>query len=289
MNKEMPAPTTGYTATDFRIPVEGGEIDARSYVPEKTHEDERFPLLLWTHGGGFIMGSLETDDPDNRVLCTSAKISIVTIDYRLSPEHPFPTQAEDSFAALKWVLKHSEQFSVDGKKGIIVGGLSAGGDIAAVLTLLARDDPEFTWKITGQILEFPVLCSEKAYPPELKEDLQSLIELAEGPYITRTEMNELPELMQVTDHTDFRLSPLCAPSHESLPPAFIQVGGRDPLRDEAIVYGEVLAKNGIAVQTRVYPGTPHAFTLINPNTEVSRKCRKDTLSGLIWLLEGAGI
>lgn len=102
----------------------------------------------------------------------------------------------------------------------------------------------------------------------LKEDLQSLIELAEGPYITRTEMNELPgtfsslngsltllntiiELMQVTDHTDFRLSPLCAPSHESLPPAFIQVGGRDPLRDEAIVYGEVLAKNGIAVQTRV--------------------------------------
>ncbi|KZT34662.1 hypothetical protein SISSUDRAFT_1052459 [Sistotremastrum suecicum HHB10207 ss-3] len=289
LKTRVPIPESGYTATDIRIPVKDGEIDARSYIPESTDPDERFPLLFWTHGGGFVMGNLEVDDHDNRNLCVNARIVIVSIDYRLAPEYPFPTQVDDSFAALKWVLQNPSKFSLDVGKGVLVGGLSAGGNIAAVLALLARDDSTFPVKISGQLLEMPFLCEETVYPPELKDDLQSMFELSHGPFLSRSEMKNIHATMKIPDYADPRFSVLRAASHANLPPTLIQIAGHDPLRDEAIVYGEVLAMNGVLVKTEIYPGTPHAFNLIGPHRAAAKKYRKDTSAGVLWLLEHARV
>ncbi|KAG7091842.1 hypothetical protein E1B28_008245 [Marasmius oreades] len=161
-----------YTVVDHRIDVgEGVRVLARSIIPTpRDGEDGCFPLLFWIHGGGWITGDVHMDDYHLRRTSVDLRISVVSFEYRLAPEHPFPSAPNDSFAGLKYVAAHPELFSASLKKGFLVGGPSAGGNIAAVLAHRARDDPYFARNetpVTGQLLQIPCLIHVKAYPDRL--------------------------------------------------------------------------------------------------------------------------
>ncbi|EEB94038.1 hypothetical protein MPER_07220 [Moniliophthora perniciosa FA553] len=207
-------------------------------------DGDSFPLLFWMHGGGWTIGSAEMDDNMLKRTSVDLRVSVVNCEYRLAPENPFPAVVNDTFAALRYVASHPEEFSASLDKGFIVAGLSAGANLAAVLAHLARDDPFFKDKpITGQHLQVPF----KGYAAEIcilsGISLLSMEQVKNPPGLSKeacydylTWYNASPE--------DLRISPLLLPSYKGLPPAFIQVCGLDPLRDEGILYEKVLKEAG---------------------------------------------
>ncbi|KAL4242701.1 AB hydrolase superfamily protein, partial [Abortiporus biennis] len=149
-----------YELRDRNIPVQGGEIRVRTVVPTARHQSsEPFPLFVWFHGGGFILGNLEMDDLILRKVSVELKVSIVNVDYRLAPEFPFPTPPNDCFEAVKWAVNHASELFASPRNGLIVGGSSAGANITCGLVIRARDDPFFDKEkgtaITGQLLQIP--------------------------------------------------------------------------------------------------------------------------------------
>ncbi|KAK7035488.1 hypothetical protein VNI00_011781 [Paramarasmius palmivorus] len=283
-----------YKAEDRYIDVgDGIKVLAKCVTPvPKRGEEERFPLLFWIHGGGrlegWILGNADMDDYTMRTISVNVRVSVVNCEYRLAPENPFPAAVDDTFAALKYVCiplllplsftqlvqvaSHPEEFSADLKKGFIVAGASAGGNLSAVLSHLAREDPFFKDKpITGQHLQVPLVCHPKAYPEKCTWDIAADV------YDMIDFYNPPPE--------DLRFSPLLLPSHKGLPPAFVQVSGLDPLRDEGILYEKVLREAGVPTKLEIYPGTVHGFNAFYPTIGQAAKWRNDHEAGLRWLLE----
>ncbi|KAK7035484.1 hypothetical protein VNI00_011777 [Paramarasmius palmivorus] len=278
---------TEYKAFDYQIEVEEGvKVLAKCVVPTPREEEDTFPLLFWLHGGvppGFILGSADMDDYKMRILSVEHRVSVVNLDYRLAPEHPFPTGVNDSFTALKYVASHPAEFSASLDKGFIVGGGSAGGNLAAALAHLARDDPFFKDKpLTGQALVVPMVIHKDAYPEKYKSSLLSLEQNKDAPTLSLESINFMLKLYQAPP-TDTRVSPLLLSSHRGLPPAFIQVAGLDPLRDEGLLYEKLLKEAGVRTRLEVYPGVPHGFSLI-PQLKQSVKFADDWNKGLRWLL-----
>ena len=210
---------------DCRLPGPGGELPARLYVPEDAETPG--PLLVYFHGGGWVIGSVETHDLPCRMLAHQAGVRILSVDYRLAPEHPFPAAVEDAVAAVRHAASHTSDFGAD-PGAIGVGGDSAGGNLATVTCLLARDGearmPAF------QFLLYPV-C-------DLSTKHRSYSTFAEGYLLTDTRMDwfaghYVPEPEQ---RRDVRASPLLADDLSGLPPAYIATSAADPLRDEGEAY-----------------------------------------------------
>ncbi|KAI0053262.1 hypothetical protein FA95DRAFT_1601282 [Auriscalpium vulgare] len=272
-----------YSIEDHTIPVEGGEIIVRVVTPEPTELEQTFPVLVWFHGGGWIFGDVDQDDYLLRIYSTELQIVTVNVDYRTAPEYTFPTQWDDSFAALKWVASNATSISVSLDKGFVVGGLSAGGNLAATSTHRARDDSFFKDKpLTGTYLGYPVIVHMDAYPEKYKDQLLSMEQNKDAPMLTRDAMRFLWDTAKAPPE-DPMSSPLLYPSH-GLPPAYIQVCGLDPVRDEGILYEHVLREVGIATRLDAYPGVPHVFNVSNPGIKAATKFEADTLEGLKWLL-----
>ncbi|KAI3612166.1 alpha beta hydrolase fold-3 domain-containing protein [Moniliophthora roreri] len=161
-------PDSEYQLTDRQIDVGGGvQILCRCVIPTLRAGEDKFPLLFWTHGGGWVIGDIEWDDSRLRIIAVERRVAIVNCEYRLAPESPFPGPVNDSFACLKYFAAHPELVSANLSKGFLVGGISAGGNLAAVLAHLACNDPFFKDKpITGQLLSIPVVLHPDAYPEE---------------------------------------------------------------------------------------------------------------------------
>ncbi|THH12725.1 hypothetical protein EW146_g7428 [Bondarzewia mesenterica] len=160
---------SAYRIEDYLIPVEGDEkVFVRCLIPTSTSsggQDRTFPLLVWYHGGAWISGFALMDDYILRHICVELQIVIVNVDYRLAPEYPFPIGVNDCYAGLKWAASNNVLLSADLSKGFIVSGFSAGGSLAAVMALRARDDPFFKARpLTGQILHCPLTIHPDAYP-----------------------------------------------------------------------------------------------------------------------------
>ncbi|EEB90772.1 hypothetical protein MPER_10977 [Moniliophthora perniciosa FA553] len=203
----------------------------------------------------------------------------------LAPEYRFPTAVNDAFAALKYVASHPEEFSASLKKGFIVAGSSAGGNLAAVLSHLARDDSFFQDKpLTGQHLQVPAVCHPAAYPEKYKSSLLSLEQCKDAPGLTREDITDIIEWYAGTPE-DPKFSPLLLPSHKGLPPAFIQVCGLDPLRDEGLLYEKILREADVPTRFEVYPGATHGFNSLYASIGQAAKWRKDYTDGLRWLLQ----
>ncbi|KAJ7650814.1 Alpha/Beta hydrolase protein [Roridomyces roridus] len=276
---------TEYRVKDYDVEVEDGvKIQVRTLVPASGQN--RYPLLVWIHGGGWTTGNVEMDDYQLRAICVELQISIVNIEYRLAPEHPHPIGLNDCYAALKWAAKSQDLLSADLKKGFIIGGMSAGGNYAAVLAHRARDDTFFEdKKITGQVLQIPALVHPDAVPEKYKDRLLSFGEQNKfAPILARDEVMWYYKMLQGTP-TDPEISPLLSPSHSGLPPAVIQICGLDPLRDEGLLYDKLLKEEGVKTRMTVYPGLPHAFNYVFPNLAVGWE--KDYREGLRWILDGA--
>jgi acetyl esterase len=227
----------------------GREIGVRIYRPRVG--DAVLPVVVFFHGGGFVVCTLETHDPYCRALSAEAGVMVVSVDYRLAPEHKFPAAVEDCVAATEWVLAHSEELGGSGSQ-VFVAGDSAGGTLAAVVALLLRD--KGVSGLAGQILLYPVTAH---YDPPTA----SYLEMAEGYGLTRKGMMWFWDhyLKDKSDIADFRAAPLRAASLRGLPRAFVVTAEYDVLRDEGQAYAKRLEEAGVEVTHMFVPGMNHGF------------------------------
>ena len=227
---------------------DGPDIPIRVYTPIEAVR-ERPGILLWMHGGGWVVGDLDTADATCRALANRAGALVVSVDYRLAPEHPAPAALEDCAAALTWVVENAELLGASAEK-LAVGGDSAGGNLAALLCHRVRD--EFGPEIDFQVLVYPVTDLTLSHP--------SIEENAEGYFLTRSSMEWLTECyLGGGDPQDPAVSPLRAASLAGLPPALIITAEFDPLRDEGEAYAAALEEAGVPVQLRRFDGQIHGF------------------------------
>ncbi|KAJ7713659.1 Alpha/Beta hydrolase protein [Mycena maculata] len=284
-NRPMLPHHSSYSIEDCNIAVDGGEITVRCTKPTPTSAElPEFPVLFWLHGGGWVAGDVELDDFPHRIISVKYRISIVNVAYRLAPEHRFPIGLNDCYSALKWTVENTTRLSANTAKGFLVGGASSGGNLATVLAHRARDDPFFhNHKITGQILQFPPVLHRAAYPVQYKDQLLSIEQNRDGPNLTAAALDFFADALQVSP-SDPDFSPLLAP-HEGLAPAYIQVCGLDPLRDEGLLYERLLREVGVKTKLDIYPGVPHAFSIGFPHLAASIKFQADFHAGLTWLLD----
>ncbi|HZQ85979.1 MAG TPA: alpha/beta hydrolase [Acidimicrobiales bacterium] len=229
---------------DRTIPGPAGEIPVRIYTPEGSGP---FPVLVFFHGGGFVIGNLDTHDGACRELCNGANAVVVAVDYRLAPEHPYPAAPDDCFAALQWV--HANAASINGDPNrLAVAGDSAGGNLAAVISLMARDGGGPP--LRAQILVYPATDLTMGHP--------SIDENGEGYLLTKESMEWFMGHYQ-PDVADPKASPLAATDLAGLPPALVITGEFDPLRDEGEAYAERLRAAGVPVVLSRYDGMIHGF------------------------------
>lgn len=246
-----PAPIAG--AEDRGVPGPGGEVPVRIYRPEAAGTR---PAVLYFHGGGHVLGNLDTHDVVARNLCGGSQAVVLSVDYRMGPEHRFPAAVEDAWAAYRWLQGAAPALGVDPSR-IAVCGDSAGGNLAAVLALLARDAGETAIRL--QALVYPVVDYGLAG--------DSYRRYAEGyGVLTRGAMQWFQRhyLRSVADADDWRASPARAESHAGLPPAVIVNAECDVLRDEGAGYAETLRAAGVAVDHREFPGMIHGFFGMTP-------------------------
>lgn len=238
---------------DMSIPGPAGDIPARHYRPTSA---EPAPLLVFYHGGGWVIGDLDTHDALCRLTCRDADIQVLSIDYRLAPEHPAPAAIDDAYAAFRWAHEHSADLgAIPGR--VAVGGDSAGGNLAAVVSQLARDDggpvPILQWLI---------------YPrTDFTAQTRSLSLFADGFVLTKHDIDWFAEQYlggSAIEPDDPRVSPLRADTLSGLPPALIAIAGFDPLRDEGERYATALRAAGNAVDLRCFGSLTHAFGNLFP-------------------------
>ena len=243
------------------IPGPAGPLPARFYVPAGLPATEPAPLLLFFHGGGWVIGDLDTHDGVCRFLAAAAGVTVLAIDYRLSPEHPFPAAVEDAWASFAWAAANAAELGVDPAR-IAVGGDSAGANLGAVVSLLARAGG-------GAMPAMQLLI----YPPtDAAADLPSRNLFARGFMLTKEDMDTWQAfyLPPGTDAADPRASILLAPDLTGLPPAYVTTAGFDPLRDEGEAYALRMREAGVSVALRRHPGLIHGFANM---TAVSRTAR----------------
>lgn len=229
------------------IPGPLGEIPIRIYTPSG---HEPMPALVYFHGGGWVVGNLDTADQFCRMITNAAGCVVVSVNYRHAPEHKFPAAVEDAYAATKWVGLHAMAIQGDPTR-LAVGGHSAGGNLAAVVALAARD--RGTPPVRFQLLVVPVI--------DYSFDTPSYRENAEGFGLTADAMRWYwhQYLPKNTDGRHPHASPLRAPTLRGLPPAFVATGECDPLRDEGEAYAARLTAEGVPTSHRRYAGMVHGF------------------------------
>ena len=232
------------------VPGKGGPVPVRAYRPKGAPKDEVLPALIYIHGGGWVIGDLDTHDVVCRTLANGARCAVFSVEYRKAPEAPFPAAVDDCFSALQFISQNSGKLNVNASK-VAVGGDSAGGNLAAAICLVARDagGPP----ISFQLLIYPATDHRLSHP--------SIDSNGEGYLLTKKVMiyfrgHYLP---READWLDWRASPLLAQSHAGLPPAFVMTAGFDPLRDEGRAYSEKLKRAGVPSEYREYSDMVHGF------------------------------
>jgi acetyl esterase/lipase len=257
-------PTPGIVIEDRSAPsLEAGvEVPVRIYRPERAAGP--LPVMLWMHAGGFVIGGIAMDELTNRQLASELKIAIVSVDYRLAPEYPYPAAIDDCYGVLQWLGNRADELGIDAAR-IAVGGASAGGNLAAGLALLARDKdgiaPIF------QLLFYPALDDSNIAPasdtvPENLFWTRANSQIGWNAYLQgRAAAAEIPSYA----------APIRAREMSGLPDAFIGVGTADMFVTENIDYAERLAAAGSEVELRLYPGAFHAFDSFAPMSRLAQQ------------------
>ena len=265
-----PSPEPVADVTHRDVPVEGGSVVVRIYRPEAAGD---LPILVYAHGGGFVFCDLDSHDGLCRSIANLIPAVVISVAYRLAPEHVWPTAAEDVYAVTRWACRQAPTFGGDAGR-IVVGGDSAGGNLAAVTALMARDrgGP----RLAGQLLVYPVLAAD--------------FETASYRLFGNGFYNPKPALQWYWDQyvptCSDRKHPYASPINarlNGLPPAVVVVAGHDPLRDEGIAYADALASAGVPTIRCPFEGAIHGF-LTMPMLDLAhaaRRCIGRELGG--WL------
>ena len=253
---------------DLQIPGPGGPLMARVYTPDATLP---LPVLVFFHGGGWVIGSLDSHDRTCRELAHEAGCIVVSVDYRLAPEFKFPYATEDAYAATAWVAEHARELGADPER-VAVGGDSSGGNLAAVTCLMARDrgGPPIAY----QLLLYPVT--------DYVFDDDSSRQAEEGRVLDVTGVHWFMD-HYMRDHADTQnpyFSPMRADSLAGLPPALVITGEYDPLRDQGEAYAQRLRSDGVLVRQRRYQGMVHAFLAMTVVVDAARDAMTETATTL---------
>jgi len=227
----------------------GMNLPVRVYHPQSAKLNHALPALVYLHGGGWTIGDLDTHDVLCRSLCLQAEVVVVSVDYRLGPEHPFPAAYEDTLAAFHWTVENANELGIDASR-IAIGGDSAGGNLSAAACLGLR----------GQVVQpaFQLLI----YPATIMwQDTASYHANGTGYMLTKESIAYYTEnyLRNREDAQDWRASPQLAESHADLPPALVMTAGFDPLRDEGLMYADALSNAGVPTQYICFERQIHGF------------------------------
>ncbi len=238
---------------------DGGRIPARLYEPPGAGDDA--PLLVFFHGGGFILGSLVTHANTCRFTAAQAGCKVLAVGYRKAPEHPFPAALEDSIAAFRWAVAHAGELGVDASR-VAVGGDSAGGNLAVGVALgLSPDEPApcFAWLI------YPLVDADVAAWPSARL-------FARGPLLTRANTQDMLDhyAPNQDDRRDARLSCLYCEDLDRMPPTYVATAGMDPIRDQGERFADKLREAGVEVQCDRFANVPHGFDLLLIEREAER-------------------
>ena len=246
-----------------------GDVPVRIYRP--TPEAGPQPVLLWFHGGGWVLGSIDGSDRTCRDLAVQAGVVVVSVGYRLAPEHPYPSGVDDCFAALVWVVTAAGDLGVDPTR-VAVGGDSAGANLAAVVALAARDRGGPA--VHFQLLVYPITDALMTYP--------SVRHNGQGYLLTDDSMKWFVELY-LGDHGDPKdplVSPIYADDLSGLPPALVITAEFDPLRDEGEAYGARLQQGHVAAKVSRYDGMIHGFFSMGAMVEAARPATAEAAGAL---------
>ena len=243
-----PEPPELESAKELSIPAPHGSIPARIYTPRTLRKkDGLAPCLVFFHGGGWVIGNLDSHDVVCRKLAHEGELIVISVDYRLAPEHRFPAAVEDALTATQWVASHARELGIDAAR-LSVGGDSAGGNLAAVTALAARQKGP---KLASQLLIYPATDFAMNTPSHSEPETSILLTHSVVKWFCN-------HYLGGADINDWRASPARA-KLEGLPPAYVLVAGADPLRDEGNEYAERLKQAGVPVTYRYFPGQFHGF------------------------------
>ena len=259
---------------DLRIPTRDGQsVPARLYAPHaptSTAGQAGLPLLLYLHGGGFTIGSIDTHDVLCRELARLADCMVVSLGYRLAPEHKFPTASNDAWDALQWLAAHAPALGADGTR-LAVGGDSAGGTLAAVCAILARDAG---LPLALQLFFYPGCAAHQDTPSHATYARGFVLEASAiswffGHYVTNHAQRE-----------DWRFAPLLAPDVDGVAPAWVGLAECDPLVDEGVDYADKLRAAGVPVDLEIYRGVTHEFIKMGRAIAQARQAHADAARAL---------
>jgi acetyl esterase len=271
---EIPAAPM-HSVEDLQVPTrDGATIRARLYLPVEPHWAEPLPALVYLHGGGFTVGSVDTHDALCRMFARDARCAVLSVDYRLAPEHKFPTAVNDAFDAYAWLHAHAGEFALDAAR-LAIGGDSAGGTLAAVCAVLARDAG------LAPVLQMLIYPGTGAY-----QQTDSHKRLADGYLLTASTVQWFFNhyVRDVSDRENWRFAPLDgtrgAPDFRGLAPAWIAVAEFDPLVDEGVAYAAKLRDAGNDVTLVHYDGMIHEFFKMGSFVEEARHAHAQAAQAL---------
>ena len=245
-----PEPPELKSAEPLSIPAPHGTIPARIYTPKTLRQkDGLAACLVFFHGGGWVIGNLDTHDVACRQLAHEGELIVISVDYRLAPEHRFPAAVDDAIIATKWIAANARQYGIDAAR-LIVGGDSAGGNLAALVALDARDGNGPA--IAGQLLIYPATEFSRKHASHREPDTSILLTHSGIDWFVNHYMGD-------ADISDWRASPARATTLAALPPAYVLTAGADPLRDEGDEYAARLKEAGVPVTYKHFPGQFHGF------------------------------
>jgi acetyl esterase len=246
----QPDPQQLASVEDISAPSPDGAIPLRVYKPSTLPTSVAAPALIYIHGGGFVIGNIDSHDVLCRTLAHEAGFIVVSVEYRLAPEHKFPAAVVDSIAATEWIASNAAKLGIDPNR-IFVGGDSAGGNLAAVVAIDARD--KGGPKLAGQVLIYPATDFSMSHPSHHDPDTGALLTSSMIGWFRKQYLNS------VADIDDWRASPLRMQNLKALPKAYVMTAGADPLHDEGAEYAERLKDAGVAVDYSHFPGQFHGF------------------------------
>ena len=261
----LPAPVIeGVTSEDRHVPGPAGDPDVLIRIYQPATRPASLPAVLWIHGGGYVLGDMTSDDAHCCTLAKRVNCVVVSVEYRLAPEHPFPAPVEDCYAALKWLANHAAELGVDPQR-IAIAGASAGGGLTAGLALLARDRAEV--QVAFQLPIYPMIDDRNITPSS-----QTVTE----PRTWNRQANLLgwqAYLGSASGRDD--VSPYAAATRATnlagLPPTYIPVGELDLFLDENIAYAQRLIEAGVPTELHIYRGGFHGFDIFVPDAAVSQR------------------
>jgi acetyl esterase len=264
------APAAMHAVEDLQVALPGRSLRVRHYVPREHGWAEPVPALLFFHGGGFTIGSVDTHDRVCRMLARDADCVVLSLDYRLAPEHRFPAAVDDAFDALAWVRAEAGALGIDVAR-LAVGGDSAGGTLAAACAIHARDRG---WPITLQLLIYPGLAA--------RQDSGSHRDFARGFLLDADVVQWFfgNYLGSEADRGDWRFAPLVHPMLRGVAPAWIAHAQYDPLRDEGQAFAHRLRAADVPVDETLYPGMVHAFFQHGGFVPLARRAHADAAAAL---------